>query len=285
MNSIFDKALFLLLFVCAAWIGGIGAYAWINFPAVTSFLSFLSPDGELERPIGRLYFLRVLFLPVYYLVPTFVVLRIFYIWKGSVAKKILVYYFIFFIFHFGVFKYLDITGSELLAEDNAAEWLTFAVSLIASIFFAVCGYLGNRFSILLGIAWFFFAMEEISWGQRILDFTSPELFLKYNFQQEYNFHNFLNPVVDSVYIIINLALLILLTSAKNFSFLQKFYQSSGFFVISRSSEKFALWLFPCMLVMTFIFLPIGQQPHEFVEQQWAILGFCISFLTLKELKI
>jgi hypothetical protein len=283
MNILLNKILFISLFFSVAWIGSIGIVAWINFPAVISFLTtYLSPDGELERPVGA--FLRVLFAPAYYLIPTLFVLRNFYFWKDSIPNLFLVYYFMFFALYFGVYKYLDINGSGLLAEDNVLEWLTFALSIVASILFAVCAYLGNRFSILLGISWFFFAMEEISWGQRIFDFTSPALFLDYNYQQEFTLHNFLNPVMDIIYVIVNITLLFLLTPLKNFASLQKRYQFLGDVVISGVSEKFALWVFPCVLVLAFIFSPVGQQPYEFVEQQWALLGLCISFLTLKAIK-
>lgn len=47
----------------------------------------------------------------------------------------------------------------------------------------------------VGLALFcaFVAMEEISWGQRIVGSAAPEYFLEHNYQQELNLHN----VVDS----------------------------------------------------------------------------------------
>jgi hypothetical protein len=43
--------------------------------------------------------------------------------------------------------------------------------------------------ILLSIGLFFIAMEEISWGQRIFNVSTPELLLSSNLQKEMNIHN------------------------------------------------------------------------------------------------
>jgi hypothetical protein len=41
------------------------------------------------------------------------------------------------------------------------------------------------------------AGEEISWGQRLLGFTPPEVFLQENYQQEFEIHNILRSISDS----------------------------------------------------------------------------------------
>lgn len=48
---------------------------------------------------------------------------------------------------------------------------------------------GNVFFLLLGIAMLFVAMEEISWGQRIIRFPTPEAIRSLNLQEEFNIHN------------------------------------------------------------------------------------------------
>ena len=55
--------------------------------------------------------------------------------------------------------------------------------------------------ILFLLAFLFFAMfgEEISWGQVFLNFKSPEFFNDYNYQAEFNLHNFFNPLYDIIY--------------------------------------------------------------------------------------
>jgi len=42
---------------------------------------------------------------------------------------------------------------------------------------------------LLSIGFFFIAMEEISWGQRIFNEHTSAFFIKYNYQKEMNIHN------------------------------------------------------------------------------------------------
>jgi len=49
----------------------------------------------------------------------------------------------------------------------------------------------------LGSFCLFVAGEEISWGQRLLGFRPPALFLENNFQQESNLHNLLKDVLDT----------------------------------------------------------------------------------------
>jgi len=81
-------------------------------------------------------------------------------------------------------------------EDHALEWASFWSFFIAGLTFAVAAKRQRRESrripwFLGGLALFclFVAMEEISWGQRVLGHTPPEYFLAENYQQELNLHN------------------------------------------------------------------------------------------------
>ena len=81
-------------------------------------------------------------------------------------------------------------------EDEYIEWASFWAFLLAAVAAIIGGgkYRGEsgRFPwFLYGIALFCFvvAMEEISWGQRLLGYRPPVYFLEHNFQQEFNFHN------------------------------------------------------------------------------------------------
>ncbi len=85
---------------------------------------------------------------------------------------------------------------QLVQEDGSMEWATFWAFLLA----AGMGMLGavrqRRHDqtlpwCFLGLALFCFvvAMEEISWGQRLLGYRPPSYFLEHNFQQELNLHN------------------------------------------------------------------------------------------------
>jgi len=85
-----------------------------------------------------------------------------------------------------------------IREDGLVEWLTFVVLIVMSAFsfsmsftFSRSGAEGRakKVWLFLGFLFFFGAMEEISWGQRILGIESPEWFLKHNRQFETNVHN------------------------------------------------------------------------------------------------
>jgi len=82
-----------------------------------------------------------------------------------------------------------------VAEDSWAEWGTFAGCLICFtvLLWAILKEpaLRKPSYILLAVAALFVALEEISWGQRIFGFESPELFATGNIQAETNFHNFI----------------------------------------------------------------------------------------------
>jgi hypothetical protein len=85
----------------------------------------------------------------------------------------------------------------ITAEDSALEWLQFLCIFGASSMFA---YLGLRFVregqavigwlyLLLAVGAFFVAGEEISWGQRVFGWGTPEALDEINHQGETNVHN------------------------------------------------------------------------------------------------
>ena len=81
-----------------------------------------------------------------------------------------------------------------IREDGLAEWTTFAglaalcALALARAAGAAAGPVRNAW-IVLGLALFFGAAEEISWGQRVFGWYSPEWFLQHNAQQETTVHN------------------------------------------------------------------------------------------------
>jgi hypothetical protein len=83
-----------------------------------------------------------------------------------------------------------------MQEDGWAEWGTvFAFGLACGLFLlrarAGRGLLERLGLVALAAFCLFVAGEEISWGQRLLGFQPPEVFLEHNFQQELNVHNLL----------------------------------------------------------------------------------------------
>jgi hypothetical protein len=87
-----------------------------------------------------------------------------------------------------------------IREDGLVEWLTFVTLLVMSAFSLIGAYAFSRSEkartatrvwLFLGFLFLFGAMEEISWGQRVLGIESPQWFLKHNKQGETNLHNLL----------------------------------------------------------------------------------------------
>lgn len=81
-------------------------------------------------------------------------------------------------------------------EDEYLEWATFWGFMIAAGAFVLTAVRRRRrdggipwFEAGLAVFCFLFAMEEISWAQRIFAYRPPTYFLEHNFQQEPNFHN------------------------------------------------------------------------------------------------
>ena len=83
-----------------------------------------------------------------------------------------------------------------IQEDESLEWATFWAFLLAFLTATVAAWRQYRqtgrlpwFLAGVGLFCLVVAMEEISWGQRILDYRPPVYFLEHNFQQELNVHN------------------------------------------------------------------------------------------------
>ena len=82
-------------------------------------------------------------------------------------------------------------------EDGTVEWATFLAFVMAAGWLAVVvrktseSWWFKGACLLLAVFCLVIAGEEISWGQRLLGFKPPDVFLERNFQQELNLHNVL----------------------------------------------------------------------------------------------
>jgi len=82
----------------------------------------------------------------------------------------------------------------LTYEDCLVEWAQALYCLTALMLFVVLvrrGPAGRKFYLLMAVGCVYLLGEELSWGQRLLGFEVPELFIRGNLQQETNLHNFL----------------------------------------------------------------------------------------------
>jgi hypothetical protein len=87
-------------------------------------------------------------------------------------------------------------------SDETIEWLgleTAPVELGTSAFFLIAGILfiysfrhsKSYFFLMFSVAFIFAAGEEISWGQQLMHFETPESIKAHNVQEEFNVHNLL----------------------------------------------------------------------------------------------
>lgn len=82
------------------------------------------------------------------------------------------------------------TNKNLTHEDGIFEYVTSFFFLVTSLLFLIIFIRGRHIINLLFFVVFFFGFgEEISWGQRILRFNTPEALIEANDQNEFNIHN------------------------------------------------------------------------------------------------
>lgn len=102
---------------------------------------------------------------------------------------------------YSVYLFFDeATVASLGDEDHLFEWMTSICFLFCSvIFLRMWVKKKNIMYFLMGAAFFVGFGEEISWGQRILGFGTPESLNAINVQQEFNFHNIMTWEINFVF--------------------------------------------------------------------------------------
>jgi len=88
---------------------------------------------------------------------------------------------------------------QITKEDHIIEWLTVVFFLLTALLATIHAVLAKKnanryfwFHVLVAIGCVFFALEEVSWGQRVFNIISPEYFMAHSDQQEINIHNVIN---------------------------------------------------------------------------------------------
>lgn len=95
--------------------------------------------------------------------------------------------------------------TELSYEDNLVQQLTAGMFIVASaLAFSAAYYDDSRrhkiWMFLLGFGFLICAGEEISWGQRIFGFNTPDAISSINVQNETNIHNMFGYTADHLFI-------------------------------------------------------------------------------------
>jgi tetratricopeptide (TPR) repeat protein len=85
--------------------------------------------------------------------------------------------------------YIWMTYENLIGE--WAQWGFISVGCIVSVRLVFVRWPYRWFFVLLALSCFYVAMEEISWGQQVFGWESPDFFKANNKQGETNLHNFL----------------------------------------------------------------------------------------------
>lgn len=264
-----------IIALLAIWIVLIEALNFFYPQSLISTLEFLfSVDGVITKT--DLALRKVMVAPFGLIALLWSIKKILNNWKPPSTNYnwYLTIFFLHFVFYTIYFRLCSIGGPQ---ENDISEIMTFFLAFCAGVLFLVSGLLKVRVAFFIGACFFIFAFEEISWGQSFLGFNSPEFFEKYNFQQEMNLHNFLNPIFPLAYVGFNLLLLSLLTCFSQIKKLSFFYELPSVSFVIRVSNYYSLWIVPLLLSFASIF-----PGFEFVEQQWSIFGLCFGVLLLVE---
>jgi hypothetical protein len=169
---------------------------------------------------------------------------------------------------------------EITSEDGLVEnaQVLFYLAAAGMQLYMSC-YLIRRYRILgfyhllLFGLFFFVAMEEISWGQRIFSWKSPPFFWEHNFQRETNIHN----LWDGMYSFSNIVLMLFIGSYCILIPLTK--HASG--RIRRLIDRFHLPTVDLNLVSIFIMAGlIHSAPIDLVGILFTVIVFMFPMLLL-----
>ena len=159
----------------------------------------------------------------------------------------------------------------LHAEDGVMENLTTGLVLVTSV---VCLILAIRqeggirrlFWLGLMVLLFLFGMEEISWGQRIVGWETPEALAEINIQGESNLHNIFNGVFKLGYIIFSIVICVVVFYRKwLIKFLAKLPLLNQLKVFVPSSEFYYCgFFFMFLAIYTISFFDGGGETMEVV---------------------
>ena len=107
---------------------------------------------------------------------------------------------------------------DIYQEDALLENLSVLLAICAAVLLLIGRPGTDRpsqlFASLVAIVAVLFAGEEISWGQRIFGFESTGVFAEANYQGETNIHNFFNPTLVLIFMMLDFAAAIWLLNAR-----------------------------------------------------------------------
>jgi hypothetical protein len=168
--------------------------------------------------------------------------------------------------------------SDWFAEDGPVEWAT-AIGFMAAAAMLAMAVLRPgehlqargplRFLMGLGaLAFAFVALEEVSYGQRVLGFTTPDAFAERNDQGEFNLHNLDNRLMLALYAPVGIA--VFAVTAANAWFWARWTAGRRWFAQALPD--------PSLLPLAGIILIFSQhvQFHELVEPLAALFALLFA---------
>jgi len=212
-----------------SWVAGIAAAffviaagLWTRPEWFAGILALFCPDGVLED-LGRwsMTALKYFSFTMVFLLGNYIVMKRFRTLEDVnmemqginrtvfyLANILGLYLFLSFAYNLGL-MYETKEMSPLYREDGFFENMTTVFLLAASIIMLMALLkfvksvkkrskycrIAMIFFVFLTLAFFWAGMEEISWGQRIFGWETPEAIAELNMQEETNLHNFINPII------------------------------------------------------------------------------------------
>lgn len=243
----FGLALGLIVFLIN-WI-----FSVIDFNSYIKFVELnFSRDGIISSPekVINTVLIRIILMSVIWIAITSKS-TVESLYKSSMLNRFL-YFLVFVLFA----SYYLVRGiyPHLYMEDGFFESLTAVFAIIASLLCLISIYYNNDHALIklvLFILFFLFGMEEISWGQRIFDWNTPDALSAINHQNETTIHNIFNPNFHLLYPLFNL-----------------FF---GFLILSsiKLRKKIAAWL------------KIKKYMHFVPSHEFKLYGFIFILLSLQ----
>jgi hypothetical protein len=165
------------------------------------------------------------------------------------------------------------TYTIITDEDHILEYFGFFFLIIAGILLIGSG-LKDNFPNIKIIRWAFFfaglvfiitALEEISWGQRIFEFKTPEGVVVINQQEEFNFHNINKKFFDRLVDRVNILFVFIAT----------------FWLILKKDRLYGIRIPSIPLILAFSIIPFYHQYNQLTLDFYHLLYIPIVIITIK----
>ena len=172
---------------------------------------------------------------------------------------------------------------ELCQEDKVAEWATaifYFISFLVFLYLYVKKENRNIWHLLLGMLFLLICAEEISWGQRLFKFQTPEVLIEINVQEEFNLHNlkylYLHARAAGLFILFSICCIIPLTNeiAERFRI---FYKKISIPIYPLQLIFIPLLALACMLIPRLFFGKVIFCADE-IGEMYLSIGFLLFSL-------